>query len=204
MTTAISRRESRERNNTFADQVQGEWRAAVENRDDMIIVRPTRFHDRDHIDEHCHSRSQLLYAMSGVVTVTTSAGRWMLPPEHALWIPASVVHAVDIDGNVELRSVYVKPDAIEGLPRHLHVAALTPLMRNLIIAASELFIDKTTGGPLPAPDDRRSRFIMGCLLHEIPNLPERPLGLALPADQKLASLCHAFLATPSPHGDIGH
>jgi AraC-like DNA-binding protein len=43
---------------------------------------------------------------------------------------------------------------------------------------------------------------MGCLLHEIPNLKERPLGLALPADPRLAALCHDFLAAPSPHSDI--
>jgi len=181
---------------------RSEWLEALERRDDAIVVRPTRYLDGEHIREHSHGRSQLLYAMTGVVTVTTAAGRWMLPPGHALWIPAGTVHAVDIAGDVEMRSVYVKPDALDALPQHLHVAALTPLMRSLITAASGLFIDDRTGGPRTAPDDGRSQYIMGCLLHEIPRLMEQPLGLAFPQEPRLAALCHAFLAAPSPHGDI--
>jgi AraC-like DNA-binding protein/quercetin dioxygenase-like cupin family protein len=173
---------------------RSEWWAALEERDDTVVVRPTRYHDGEHVGEHSHSRSQLLYAMTGVVTVTTSFGRWMLPPEHALWIPAATIHSVDIAGEVEMRSVYVKPDALAGLPAHLHVAALTPLMRSLILAASDL--------PPGAPLDPRGEFLMGSMLHEIPRLAERPLGLAFPAEKKLAELCRAFLAAPSPHSPI--
>ncbi|RWE71031.1 MAG: AraC family transcriptional regulator, partial [Mesorhizobium sp.] len=44
--------------------------------------------------------------------------------------------------------------------------------------------------------------VMGLLLHEIPNLPERPLGLPFPSDPKLAALCRRFVAAPSPHATI--
>jgi AraC-like DNA-binding protein len=166
-----------------------EWWAALETSSDLVVVKPTRYLDGDHVPEHSHTRSQLLYAMSGIVTVTTRAGRWMVPPEHALWLPAGTMHAVDVFGDTELRSVYVWPEAIAGLPRHLHVAALTPLMRTLILAASDL---------APAERrDERSAFIMGCLMHEIPCLPERPLGLPFPGDPRLGGLCRAFVQAPS-------
>jgi len=61
----------------------------------------------EHVSEHHHSRSQLLHPITGVVIVTTPVGRWMVPPDHALWIPAGTRHAVDIIGEVEMQSAYV-------------------------------------------------------------------------------------------------
>ncbi|WP_204351737.1 AraC family ligand binding domain-containing protein, partial [Klebsiella variicola] len=78
---------------------------------------------------------QLLYALRGVVTVTTGIGRWVVPAGHALWIPARVEHAVEMLGRVSMRSVYVAPDAIEGLPEGFRVVAVTDLMRSLIVEA---------------------------------------------------------------------
>lgn len=176
------------------EHFQSEWWATLENSSDTVLVRPTRYGDRDHVADHSHTRSQLLYAMTGIVTVTTSAGRWMVPPEHALWLPAGTVHAVDILGEVEMWSVYVIPDALPGLPGHLHVTALTPLMRSLIEAASEFSTEDRA--------DPRTIFIMGALMHEIPRLPERPLGLPFPADARLASLCHDFIEAPTSSAAI--
>jgi len=43
---------------------------------------------------------------------------------------------------------------------------------------------------------------MDLIIEEIPFLPERPLALPLPADARLARLCHRFLEVPSPHATI--
>ena len=153
------------------------------------------FDDDEHVPEHKHRRAQLLHPSAGVVTVTTSAGRWMVPPGHALWIPAGIVHAVDTFGRVEMQSVYVLPDAIDGLPQHLHVTGMTPLMRNLIVEAINLRAEA---------DTPRARFLLGAMLHEILELPERPLGLPFPAQRKLAELCRVFMAKPSAHLNIDH
>jgi len=182
----------------MADQNLASFLAArqrrLEGSDDTIVALPGRYGDGDHVPEHCHSRSQLLHALTGVVTVTTALGRWMVPPGHALWIPAGTMHAVDVIGEVRMYSVYVRPDALPGLPQHLHVAALTPLMRSLIAAAEQIDFDAV-------PDDR-TRLIMDCLLHEIPRLEERPLSVPFPIHPRLAALCRAFLGAPSPHTDI--
>lgn len=176
------------------ERFQTDWWASLEKSSDTVLVRPTLYRDGDHVPDHSHTRSQLLYAMTGVVTVTTSAGRWMVPPDHALWLPAGTLHAVDIFGDVEMRSVYVRPGAVAGLPTHLHVAALTPLMRSLIVAASEFSVENS--------EDERTMFIMGALMHEVPRLPERPLGLPFPANERLAVLCRAFLDSPSSSAEV--
>ncbi|MDX8502355.1 helix-turn-helix transcriptional regulator [Mesorhizobium sp. VK4C] len=158
------------------------------------VALPTEYPDGYHVPRHRHSRSQLLHALVGVVLVTTKHGRWMVPPDHAMWIPAGIEHSVEMLGDVSMRSVYVMPGAIPGLPEGLRVVGITELMHSLIVESEKL----PQGGEL----EGRAALIMGLLLHEIPNLPERPLGLPFPSDPKLAALCRRFVAAPSPHATI--
>lgn len=159
-----------------------------------IVALPSEYPDGYHVPDHHHSRSQLLHALTGVVLVSTQFGRWMVPPDHAMWIPAGVEHAVDMLGNVSMRSIYVVPDSIGGLPARLRVVGVGDLMRSLIVEAVAL--------PDEAVPSRRSRLLLNLLLHEIPTMPERPLGLPFPADPKIAALCRRFVAAPSPHATI--
>lgn len=137
---------------------------------------------------HRHSRSQLLYPLSGAVTVATSEGRWMVPPEHALWIPAGVPHSVEMLGDVMMRSLYVAADTIAALPERCRVVGVTGLMRALIVEAVTLPFDYGERG--------RAALVMALILQEIPHLPEKPLGLPFPTDPRLAELCRRFVAAP--------
>ncbi|PRD45847.1 AraC family transcriptional regulator [Phyllobacterium phragmitis] len=159
-----------------------------------VVALPTEYPDGHLVPRHSHSRSQLLYALAGVVLVTTDAGRWMVPPEHAIWLPAGVHHAVEILGAVSMRSIYIAPDATIGLPTHLHVVALTDLMRCLIVEA--VISDDNP------PPGSRGALVTGLLLDELHNLPERPLGLPFPAEPRLSALCRRFVEKPSPHATI--
>ncbi len=167
------------------------WLESVQAR---IVALPTEYPDGHRVPFHHHGRSQLLHALTGVVMVTTRAGRWMVPPDHAMWIPTGIEHSVETIGQVSMRSVYVLPDAIDGLPDGLRVVGLTPLMRSLLV---EL-------GGLPSDPEPHSRAgaLMELVLHEIPCLPTRPLGLPFPLDPRLAALCRRFVEAPSPHATI--
>ncbi|MFT3953078.1 MAG: AraC family ligand binding domain-containing protein [Piscinibacter sp.] len=150
------------------------------------------------IKRHNHTRGQLMNALDGVVVVVTDAGRWIVPPQYGLWIPAGVFHEVEILGDVKMRSVYVTPGAIEGLPEVTRVVAITDLMRALIIEAVTLPND-------PEPTSRAG-LVMALMLREIPRLPEQPLGLAMPSDPRLAALCrriHRGALTRRPHRRLG-
>ncbi len=112
-----------------------EW---LEQTPGPIVALPSEYPDGYTVPDHHHGRSQLLHALMGVVLVKTRHGRWMVPPDHAMWIPAGVEHAVDMLGDVSMRSVYVAPDAIEGLPARLRVVGVSDLMRSLIVEAVAL------------------------------------------------------------------
>jgi len=159
-----------------------------------VLAVATEYESDYRVNEHTHTRGQLLHAQRGIVLVTTVKGRWMVPPGHALWIPPGVTHAVDMIGSVSMQSVYVSPDAVEGLPQELRVFALTQLMRSLIMEAVSLPQDEQPLG--------RSKLVLDLLLVEIPNLEQRPLALPFPSEPRLARLCRKFIEKPDPHATI--
>ncbi|MEO3385165.1 helix-turn-helix transcriptional regulator [Mesorhizobium sp. CAU 1741] len=161
-------------------------------RGDVIAVA-SDYPDGFRVNEHRHSRGQLLHALSGVVMISTREGRWMVPPDHAMWIPAGVDHAVEMLGPVRMRSAYVLPGSAAGLPGGLRVLAMSDLMRGLVVEAVEFALDAA---------DARSTAIMRLILLEIPRLEERPLTLPFPADPRLARLCRRFVEKPSSHAGI--
>ncbi|SHL48077.1 AraC-type DNA-binding protein [Roseibium suaedae] len=154
-----------------------------------VIAKASDYVDGHVVPPHSHSRAQLIYAHAGVVTVSTELGRWMVPPGHALWVPAGVVHSVTAIGAVRMRSIYVMPGAVADLPEACRAVGLTDLMRSLILEAVKLPL----GERLPA----RAALILALIQEEIPNLPERPLGLPMPATARLATLCRGFVEDPS-------
>ncbi|RST88007.1 AraC family transcriptional regulator [Aquibium carbonis] len=159
-----------------------------------VIASAGDYPDGHKVALHSHRRSQLLHALSGVVLVSTAQGRWIVPPDHSMWIPAGIAHAVEMLGEVRMRSAYVLPEAAPGLPGTLHVLAMTRLMCSLVVEAVELQADVAS--------DERASAIMRLILLEIPRLPVRPFALPLPSDERLARLCRAFLDAPTPHVTI--
>jgi len=166
----------------------------LESLDGPVIALPTKYPDGYFVPQHSHSRAQLLCASQGVVLVTTEAGRWMIPGDHAMWIPAGVKHSVEIVGDVFMRSIYIAVDVISGVPDHLHVVGLTDLMRCLII-------DATSVDSIPEPGTRDA-LVIELILRDLHRLPQRSLGLPFPADVRLQKLCRDFVKAPLARATI--
>jgi len=145
---------------------------------------------------HRHKRGQCLYAVTGVLTVNTSEGSWVVPPYRALWIPAGVTHAVHMGGLTSTRSAYVLPEvaAKAGLPVHCTVISVSPLLHALLSEAVDIPPEYELGS--------RDDGVMRLLVAEIARMPALPLNTPLPQDPRLASLCRALLAAPSLDVDI--
>ncbi len=159
-----------------------------------IVAKASEYTDGHVVPPHRHSRAQMIYALSGVVTVTMPGERWMVPPDHALWVPAGTVHSVAASGHVSMRSIYVTPGAVADLPSRGRVVELTGLMRSLMLEAVNL--------PQCYEPASRAGLVMALILEEIPRLPVRPLGLPFPAEPRMAALCHRFLDAPTTRTGI--
>jgi len=141
---------------------------------------------------HSHSRVQIWCARRGVVLVSTADGRWMIPPGHGLLIPAGLQHEAETISTVEMHSIYVHPDLFHaGAPR---VVEITDLASSLI---SELLVEEHQPTAF-----HRQGLVRALLLDEVNRLPERPLGLPFPDNQRLAALCRDFLKKPVARVEI--
>ena len=90
-----------------------------------------------HLDERSYGDfNQLVYALRGVMDVRTSEGRWIVPPHRAVWIPARTSHSIHMEGQVSLRTLFFRRQLGRGrVPRSCRAVNVTPLLRELILAA---------------------------------------------------------------------
>ena len=158
------------------------------------LPQPVVVHRRDlasdeRIAEHRHRRAQLVYASAGVMTVTTAGGAFVVPPERGVWMPAGVEHRIHARTAVAMRTLYVDPAHAPGLPSQVRVVRVTPLLRELILAA-------VAGGNSYRPHGPEAR-VMGVILDQIRVLPEAPLALPAPADPRLLRITAALERDPA-------
>lgn len=90
------------------------------------------------IPPHAHDWHQLIYASTGVMTVTTEAGSWVVPPNRAVWVPAGTRHAIRFAGQSRFRTLYVMPQWSARLPGSCLVVAVSPLLSALVVRTTAL------------------------------------------------------------------
>lgn len=144
--------------------------------------------------EHRHRRSQFLYAAMGVMVVSTPAGAWVAPPERAVWIPGGTPHSVRMVGAVQTRSVLFEVGECPGRGNVCQVVAVSPLLRQLLVAAADLPVEYDEAG--------RDGMVMRLLTAEVDQAAVIPLAVPFPAHPALARRCHAFLDRPSAAATI--
>jgi AraC-like DNA-binding protein len=96
-----------------------------------------RLGHRDRIDWHVHGEHQLVYPRAGVLIAATMAGTWILPPQRALWLPAEVPHSHQAHGATGMRTVSFPPAADPPGFTRPTVLAVSPLMREAMIALTQ-------------------------------------------------------------------
>lgn len=144
---------------------------------------------------HSHPRGQLLYAITGVMIVQSAAGSWVVPPNRALWLEAGVEHNVRMSGDVQMRTAFIDAARVSGLPTTSCVINVSPLLRELLVAAVAVPVDYLEGGR----DDR----LMRLLVDELQVSAALPLHLPTPADARVRSICDAIVAQPADASTAG-
>jgi len=153
------------------------------------VVGFARDYPKGHVVEwHGHVPAQVLYAASGLLRVETDAGLWVVPPHRAVWIPAGMLHQVRMTTAVEMRSLYVQ-DGLPGLAGGCRVIAVSPLLRELIVAFAALAPDYPPDGPIGR--------LAAVILDQLRAPVSAPLHLPLPRDARLRRVAAGLFADPS-------
>lgn len=144
-------------------------------------------------EQHAHPRAQLIYAVSGVMRIDTPDAAYLVPPSTALFMPADVLHAVRMDGPVAMRALFLREDAASRAGARMAVIAVSPLLREVILAACAEPLHWELGG--------RAHHLTELALDEIARAAALPLRLEMPHDDRLLRVAAALRARPDdPRG----
>ena len=64
-------------------------RAASRTTGDGVHLVARHYQKGMRLDTHMHREAQLVYAARGTMQVTTPKGRWLVPPDRAVWVPGA-------------------------------------------------------------------------------------------------------------------
>jgi AraC-like DNA-binding protein len=167
---------------------------SIDPDDFQAVARPIAAMAKDYPDGwvnqwHRHRRAQLVYASSGVMTIRTPHGIWIVPPDRALWIPSAIDHEITMAGAVTMRTLYIEPGAAAGLPDVCAVVAVSGLLRELILRAASM--------PLLYDQDGPDGRVADLIFDELRTLPALPLHLPSPRDGRLQRLCAGVRERPA-------
>lgn len=144
---------------------------------------------------HSHERAQFLYAVSGSMKLSFAAGCWVIPPQRAVWIPPNYEHQTGSIGELEMRTLYIRPEACPPCaPNEPRMIAVTPLLRELVLRIVKMPVEYEEGG-----QDGR---IVATALGEIDWTPLDPVNLPSLADVRLQQMERMLVANPGDAGTL--
>ena len=141
---------------------------------------------------HSHERPQLLYAITGVMSVSTTAAQYTVPPQRALLIPAGMGHEVSCRDSVALRTLYFENSA--ELPDGCILMEISEFLRALIVEV--VSFDRSQ------PASERDMKIAELLITELKAMPAAPYSVSMPSDPRLLRVCKAISEDPSDPRDL--
>lgn len=137
---------------------------------------------------HAHRRAQFIYAADGVLTIRTTNGMWVVPPQRAVWIMPGEKHKGSAPRAFRLKTLYVEP----GLPVVPDTGCVVSVDRVLDALLSEA----STFGP-SYPDTGPEQRLMQVVMDRLTRLKEIPAFLPSALDPRLVSLTMTLERDPT-------
>jgi len=143
--------------------------------------------------EHAHDWHQVVYAISGVLTVAVKGRSFVISPEQAVWLPTGLPHRVGSLLGAKSRSLWIADEAAAGLPNGPTVFSVSVLLQALIVEAASI----------EGREDRDGYAgrVTGVILDQLRRARSLPAALPWPRGGLLARVCEALYANPAdPRG----
>ena len=148
------------------------------------------------LDPHMHREAQLVYAASGTMQVTTPKGRWLVPPDRAVWVPARLVHAIDVLADIEMRTLYfdlawLKRERRSPSLKSEFVVRVSPLLHQAILA----LFDERNGA-------ERVALLIKLVMLELHQAEDSATFIPLPHEPRCRRAAEIVLAAPAAVHEI--
>jgi AraC-like DNA-binding protein len=159
-----------------------------------LIVRAESIPPRHCFADHAHQWNQLVYAISGVLTVNIEGSCFVIPAEQAAWVPIGTRHRVGSLLGAEFRSLWLDNEVCTGITASCVVFSVSPLLRALIIEAAKLQDEQND-------DPGYAGRVVDLIVDQLRRAEPLPAALPWPRQGPVVALCEALYAEPAdPRG----
>jgi AraC-like DNA-binding protein len=136
--------------------------------------------------QHTHPDHLIAWSATATVSVRTGQRHWLVPPSHALWIPARLPHTTEVSRPGRGHGVLVDPRGCPVTWREPTGVLATPLIRELI--------SHLDGHPDPNA--------VALLLSLLEPVPSTTFHVPLPTDDRIRAIADALIADPADQRDL--
>ncbi|OAT32645.1 AraC family transcriptional regulator [Buttiauxella brennerae ATCC 51605] len=136
---------------------------------------------------HQHRKGQLILALHGGITCEVEQAVWMVPTQHAVWIPGEMPHSNRATANARLSFLFIEPGVVE-MPAQCCTLRISPLVRELI-----LHLAQQNENDLAQPETQR---LVQVLFDELPRQAVEQLHLPMSAHPKIRFIAEQLALRP--------
>jgi len=148
------------------------------------------------LDPHMHREAQLVYAAKGTMQVTTPKGRWLVPPDRAVWVPARLEHCIDVLADIEMRTLYFDLGWLAREQRS------TSLGAEFVVRVSRLLHESILALFDGRNDPARTGLLIRLVMLELHQAEEPATFIPLPHEARCRRAAERVLADPTKSHDI--
>jgi AraC-like DNA-binding protein len=167
-----------------------------------VIAQSIDYEDGTHEIAHVHHRSQLVYAMTGVVRTMTPFGLWMLTPGHALLIGSQIEHELHMVGHVSMRTLYIDPGALAIEGAECRMITVDALLRASILGMFDSALDEAQSDA--EGGTTRETLLVPLILRLLQLACKRAADtrLPLPGHTRLRRICERLIEQPASNDTL--
>ena len=162
-----------------------------------VHLLPTRYPKGTRLEPHAHREAQLVFATEGTMQVTTPKGRWLVPPDRAVWVPAGLPHAIDVLADIEMRTLYFDVAWMKregGQNANLQAEFVVRVSQLLHQAILALFDGRN--------DAARNALLVRLAMLELHEAEDPTTFIPLPQEPRCRRAADLVLADPTADHDI--
>ncbi|SMD18678.1 helix-turn-helix transcriptional regulator [Kibdelosporangium aridum] len=140
---------------------------------------------------HEHAEHLLSWSATTTVSLRTRHRDWLVPPTHALWMPAGCPHSVEVFRSGRGYAVVVSPENCPITWTEPTGVLVTPLIRELIVHLDQH----------QRPHHTRTAAV-SLLLSLLEPVPDTTFHVPLPDDPRTRAIAEALIADPADQRDL--
>jgi AraC-like DNA-binding protein/quercetin dioxygenase-like cupin family protein len=148
------------------------------------------------LDTHTHREAQLVYATRGTMQVTTPKGRWLVPPDRAVWVPAHLPHSIDVLADIDMRTLYFD---LAWLARGRQNAGLT---QEFVVRVSRLLHETILALFDSRNDSERTTLLIRLAMLELHQAEDSTTFVPLPQEPRCRRAASIVLDDPTALHEI--